>query len=127
MSIERFPYLRYLSLEAAQHEAGVVPAEAERVGNDDPDVGLAGFVRDVVEVALGVGRVVVDRRRQHALVDRERAEDRLDAPAAPRQCPVAPFVEETGVFRALSSPSARLITRVSLASPSGVEVPCALM
>jgi hypothetical protein len=40
------------------------------------------------------------------------------APAAPSQCPVAPLVEETGVLRALSSPSARLITRVSLASPS---------
>jgi hypothetical protein len=32
-----------------------VPAEAERVGNGDPDVGLAGFVRDLVEVALGAG------------------------------------------------------------------------
>jgi hypothetical protein len=49
------------------------------------------------------------------------------APEAPRQWPVAPFVEEIGVFRAFSSPSATLITRVSLASPSGVEVPCALM
>ena len=49
------------------------------------------------------------------------------APAAPRQWPVAPFVEETGVLRAFSSPSASLITRVSAASPSGVEVPCALM
>ena len=120
MSIERFPYLRYLSLEAAQHEAGVVPPKPNELESGDADVGRAGFVRDVVEVALGVGRVVVDRRRQHALVDRERAEDRLDAPGGAEA--VAPFVEETGVFRALSSPSARLITRVSLASPSGVEV-----
>ena len=36
-------------------------------------------------------------------------------------------VEEIGVLRAFSSPRASLITRVSLASPSGVEVPCALM
>ena len=49
------------------------------------------------------------------------------APAAPRQWPVAPFVEETGILAAFSSPTASLITRVSLASPSGVEVPCALM
>jgi hypothetical protein len=49
------------------------------------------------------------------------------APAAPRQCPVEPFVDEIGVSRACSSPTASLITRVSLASPSGVEVPCALM
>ena len=49
------------------------------------------------------------------------------APEAPRQWPVAPFVEEIGVLRAFSSPSASLITRVSPASPSGVDVPCALM
>jgi 6-phosphogluconolactonase len=35
------------------------------------------------------------------------------------------FVDEIAVRCACSSPSARLITRVSLASPSGVEVPCA--
>src|SRR5207253_675068 len=49
------------------------------------------------------------------------------APAAPRQWPVAPLVDETGVLRAFSSPSAIFSTRVSLASPTGVEVPCALM
>ena len=47
------------------------------------------------------------------------------APAAPRQCPVAPFVDETGVSYAFSSPSASLSTRVSAASPDGVDVPCA--
>ena len=49
------------------------------------------------------------------------------APAAPRQWPVAPFVEEIGILWAFSSPTATLITRVSDVSPSGVEVPCALM
>ena len=48
------------------------------------------------------------------------------APAAPRVCPVAPFVDEMGVRRALSSPSASFKTRVSPASPTGVDVPCAL-
>ena len=48
------------------------------------------------------------------------------APAAPKQWPVAPFVDEIGVRRACSSPSATLITFVSAASPSGVEVACAL-
>jgi hypothetical protein len=49
------------------------------------------------------------------------------APAAPKQCPVAPFVDDTATLRAFSSPSASLITRVSDASPIGVDVACALM
>ena len=36
------------------------------------------LVRDVVEVALGVGLAVVDRRRQDAVVEREHAHHRLD-------------------------------------------------
>ena len=47
------------------------------------------------------------------------------APAAPRQWPVAPFVDEIGVRYALSSPSATFSTRVSPVSPAGVDVPCA--
>ena len=38
----------------------------------------ARLVRDVVEVALRVGVPVVDRRRQHAVVERERAHHRLE-------------------------------------------------
>src|SRR5262252_8804623 len=44
------------------------------------------------------------------------------APAAPRQWPVAPFVDETGVLYAFSSPSASLSTLVSAVSPTGVGV-----
>jgi hypothetical protein len=102
-------------------------AEAEGVGNGDADVGLAGFVGDVVEVALGVWRVVVDRRRQHALVDRERAEGRFDGAGGAEAVPGRALRRGGRRLCALSSPSARLITRDSLASPSGVEVPCALM
>ena len=39
----------------------------------------AGLVGDVVEVAVGVGVVEVDRRRQDAVADRQQADDRLDA------------------------------------------------
>ena len=42
-------------------------------------------------------------------------------------CDLLPVVEETGIRYAFSSPTASLITRVSDASPSGVEVPWALM
>src|SRR6266496_2210751 len=64
--------------ELAQNDARVVPAEPERVGDGDLDVGFARVVRDVVEVASGIRRLVVDRRRQHVLVHREDREDRLD-------------------------------------------------
>src|SRR5579859_1214895 len=65
-------------LEAAQHDRRVVPAEAERVRDGRPDVGAAGLVRDVVEVTGRVGLFEVDRRREHAVADREQREDRLD-------------------------------------------------
>ena len=48
------------------------------------------------------------------------------APAAPKQWPVTDFVEETASLYAWS-PKTSLIARVSAASPSGVEVPWALM
>src|ERR671924_607489 len=47
------------------------------------------------------------------------------APAAPRQWPVAPLVDDTGVRYAFSSPSASFRTRVSAESPDGVDVPWA--
>ena len=45
---------------------------------------VAGDVGDVVEVAVGVGVVEVERRRQDAVADRQQADDRLDA-ARPRR------------------------------------------
>ena len=42
-------------------------------------------VGDVVEVALGIGLFVVDRRRDPAVVQRERGVDRLDAAGAAEQ------------------------------------------
>ena len=108
--------------------ARVVPAEAERVRHArSATSAFARLVRDVVEVALRIRRLVVDRRRQHAVVTARIVKIASTAPAAPRQWPVAPLVDEIGVLRAFSSPSASLITRVSAASPIGVEVPCALM
>src|SRR4051812_39449871 len=50
---------------------GVVAAEAERVRDADGGVRrVARLVRDVVEVALGVRLLVVDRRRQLPAADR---------------------------------------------------------
>ena len=47
------------------------------------------------------------------------------APAAPSRCPIADFVEDTGIWRARASPSARFRAAVSAASFRGVDVPCA--
>src|SRR5512132_1532846 len=80
-----------LSLKTAQHEAGVVPTEAERVRDGDPDVGLARLVRNVVEVAISIGRLVVDRRRQHAVADCERAEDRFNGTGGTETVAGRPF------------------------------------
>src|SRR5439155_14226426 len=66
-----------LVLELADHDAGVVPAEAERVRDADRDVGLPRLVRDVVEVALGILLLVVDRRGQDPPIYREDRENRL--------------------------------------------------
>src|SRR5438874_846379 len=67
-----------LVFEAADDDRRVVAAEPERVRDADPHVGLAGLVRDVVEIALWVRILVVDGRRQATAIDRERREDRLD-------------------------------------------------
>src|SRR5579862_4301148 len=69
-------------LELADDHAGVVAAEAERVVDRDIDVRLARLVRHVVEIALGILELVVDRRRQHALVHGEGREERLDRAGA---------------------------------------------
>src|SRR5260370_18795795 len=45
-------------------------------------------------------------------------------PAPPSKCPVMDFVELIGTCLA-RSPKTRLSARVSMTSPSGVEVPCA--
>src|SRR2546426_12778396 len=56
-------------------------AEAEGIRNSHPHVGLPGLVRNVVEVALRIRDLVVDRRRKLAVTDRKRREDRLDGAA----------------------------------------------
>src|SRR6266850_7618499 len=48
--------------EPAHDDRGIVAAEAERVGHRVLDRQRPLHVGDVVEVALGVGRLVVDRR-----------------------------------------------------------------
>mmetsp|Transcript_25434 Transcript_25434/g.74982 ORF Transcript_25434/g.74982 Transcript_25434/m.74982 type:complete len:504 (+) Transcript_25434:228-1739(+) len=68
-------------LVAFEDERGVVPAEAEVVGDSNLD-GLLGDVLDVrhvVEVAVRVGGLVVDRRRHDARLEHLAHDRRLDA------------------------------------------------
>src|SRR5262249_57069468 len=65
-------------LDTPEDDRRVVTAEAERVRDGDAHVGVARLVRDVVEVALGVRHLIVDRRRHLAVADREGREDGLD-------------------------------------------------
>src|SRR5262249_48190766 len=60
-------------LQPADNERNVLPPEAEAVAQGVADPVLPRLVGHVVEVAVGVGRVVVDRRRQPA------APEHLDA------------------------------------------------
>ena len=62
----------------------------------DVDLCVARLVRDVVEIAVRVGVLVVHRRRKLAFMDRESTHIIASiAPAAPKQCPITDFVEET--------------------------------
>src|SRR6185312_16753566 len=79
----------WLVLELGEDETGVVPAEPEVVRESDVRLPLARLVRDVVEVALGIRVLVVDRRRHDVALHREDRRDRLDrarrAEAVPRR------------------------------------------
>src|SRR5438552_1613288 len=56
---------------ALEQEAGVGAAEAERVAQGVAELGRTGGVGRVVEVALGVGVLVVDGRRDELVLERE--------------------------------------------------------
>ena len=64
-------------------------AEAEGVGQAQVDVGLDGDVGRVVQVALGIRRVQVDRRRDDALLQGQHGGDGLDGIAAKRKTMVS--------------------------------------
>src|SRR5262249_34655673 len=71
--------------EGADDERAVVAAEAETVGDGAADAHLAGGVGDVIEVAIRVGRLVVNGRVDDAGAQRLDAGDQLDAAAGAEQ------------------------------------------
>src|SRR5207249_5884404 len=64
---------------AREDERDVVAAEPHGVGERDRDLCLARAIRDVVEIALGVADLLIDRRREDALAHRDRKSTRLNS------------------------------------------------
>ena len=61
----------------ARRPRHVLPAKSKAIAQDMPAAGVAGFVRDVVEIAIAVGRLVVDRRRQSPVAQGHQADDQF--------------------------------------------------
>src|SRR5262245_1320774 len=78
---------RIALFDLAERHDGIVPAEPERVRHGEPNIHLAGLVRDVVEVAVGVRGLVVDRGRHDAAVDGQHARRALDGSRSPEHVP----------------------------------------
>src|SRR4029077_6672238 len=74
-----------LAPELLEQQRGIVPAEAEGVRKRQLDVELAGALRDVIEVALGIRVLEVDGRGRAPLFDRFHRDDRLDGSGGPQQ------------------------------------------
>src|SRR5487761_1041575 len=66
------------AVRALDHERGVVTAKAERVRDHHLEVNLARLVGDVVEVAVRVGLIQVDRGREQPTVQGQHAGRGLD-------------------------------------------------
>src|SRR5438128_790030 len=65
-----------------EDQAGVAAAEAEGIGDGDANVLRSGLIGDVTEVALRIGIVEVDCRRQGAALDGDETCQRFDGGGA---------------------------------------------
>ena len=57
-----------------RRDAGVVAAEAERVVDDGVHLHFARGVGHVIQITFGIGRLVIDGRRDDAVFDGQRAD-----------------------------------------------------
>ena len=97
-------------------------AEAEAVRDCGVEIGdLARHIRDVVEVALGIRLLEVDRRGDHAVAERERGEDRLDCAGDEVACALT---YPTSVGSIPASSSAARIARAGLLPVGSGSVIC---
>ena len=66
--------------ELLDYEAGVLAAETEAIRESYVDLDFAGYVRNVVEITVGVGFILVDRWVKNAVVDAVDADDGFERP-----------------------------------------------
>src|SRR5574338_538345 len=64
--------------EPAHRQRDILSSEAEAIAQHVVHALFASRVRDVIEVALGIGSLVVDRRREYALAKGHHADDEFD-------------------------------------------------
>ena len=69
----------------AENQAAVVPAETGIVAHGDIDSNLSGLIRHVIEIAVGIGFLVVDGRRNDAGLDGFAASGSLDGAGGSQQ------------------------------------------
>src|SRR5207245_7463254 len=68
-----------LSMETADNQGNILPAESEAVTQSMFHALLAGDIRDVVEVTVRIRDLVVDGRRQRSPPERHHCGDQLDS------------------------------------------------
>src|SRR5579871_4484716 len=76
-----------LAFPFAHGQTGIVAAEAHRIRQGRTSVHLARNVGDVIEIAVGVGVLKVDGRRQNAVAEREYRHRRLDGAGGAERVP----------------------------------------
>lgn len=101
-------------------------AEAQRIGHGDTDIRLLPLIDHKVQITGRIRMTIVDRCRHKAVLHCQCRNDRFQCPLAPSRCPDMDFVLDTYGFIA-AAPNAFFTASVSLASLSGVLVPCALI
>ena len=68
-----------LSIDSAQRDHGILSTKAEAVGQGDLRFGTPGLVGDIVQVAIGIRGVEVDRGGELTVDDRQGRERCLDS------------------------------------------------
>jgi hypothetical protein len=108
---------------ATKHQGRIGPAETEGIRQHGIDVTLPRLVRDEIDrrfhrrvVEIGTIRSRIARIEKIAST----------APAAPSRCPTDDLVDDIEILPA-ALPTRRCTAPSSISSPSGVEVPCALI